>query len=107
MLDGIVELLETTPQNHRLPFSAVVYKIDRNRSGIKQVYFRIFQGSIKLRDTITLENTSSASSRLKIKNLKGISNGRIENVEQLMAGDIGIFHGENDPENRRCYWNKM
>lgn len=93
LLDGIVKLIENDPKNHELPLSGVVYKIDRDRRGVRQVYFRIFQCSIRLRDTIKIKNNSR---RLKIKNLKGISNGKVENIEQLMAGDIGIFDGEND-----------
>lgn len=66
LLDGIVKLIENDPKNHELPLSGVVYKIDRDRRGVRQVYFRIFQGSIRLRDTIKIKNIGKPTLKTKV-----------------------------------------
>ncbi|HRF52233.1 MAG TPA: hypothetical protein PKV29_06150, partial [Trichococcus flocculiformis] len=57
----------------------------------KRTYMRIFGGSIKSRDVLTLQDHSDS---IKIKKLETSSNGKMVETEKVECGDIAIFPNE-------------
>ncbi len=91
LMDAI--LMEFTPfmspPNSNL--AALVYKVERDDNRNKRTYMRIFGGSIKSRDVLTLQDHSDS---IKIKKLETSSNGKMVETEKVECGDIAIFPNE-------------
>ena len=91
LMDAI--LMEFNP--HILPpdsgLAALVYKIERDDNRNKRTYMRIFGGSIKTRDVLTLKDHSD---KIKIKKIETSSNGEIVETDKIECGDIAIFPNE-------------
>ncbi|MCH4193538.1 MAG: GTP-binding protein, partial [Butyrivibrio sp.] len=71
--------------------AALVYKVERDDNRNKRTYMRIFGGSIKSRDVLTLQDHSDS---IKIKKLETSSNGQMVETEKVECGDIAIFPNE-------------
>jgi len=91
LMDAI--LMEFNP--HILPpdsgLAALVYKIERDDDRNKRTYMRIFGGSIKTRDVLTLKSQSDS---IKVKKLETSHNGKFEETERIECGDIAILPNE-------------
>ena len=72
----------------RLPFSARVYKIRHDSQGARQVYFKITQGSLKVKDEI-----EAAGGCFKINDLKLRHGGKSLAVQTAQAGDLVCTSG--------------
>ncbi|KAI4453003.1 translation elongation factor g-related [Holotrichia oblita] len=87
LLDAIVNFLPLSIENDNAPLSALVFKIDNNISAKdKKVYVRIFQGGIKIRESIAFHDTTE-----KVKNLRALENGKVVNKDYIGSGDICIL----------------
>jgi len=64
-----------------------VFKINRTRENIKQVYIKVFSGMVNLWDTYGTN---------KITKISILKNGKTETVTSIPAGEIGIIQGFND-----------
>jgi ribosomal protection tetracycline resistance protein len=88
LLEGITTFLPKIKSNSEKPLSAVVYKIQREQNNQKNVYLRLFQGILKYREIVNLEEKNE---ELKIRNLETIKNGKIVKTNVVKAGDIAIL----------------
>lgn len=70
--------------------SASVFKIDNSKNCDKKVYVRIFGGSIKTRDNVTILNKNSVQ---KVKRINTLKCGKQIESTCIKAGDIGIVYG--------------
>ncbi len=90
---GIAELLTAIPLFFRAggdaqaPLSAMAYKLDRDESGRKRLYLRVFSGTMRVRDRVDIPGNEL----MQIKALFALREGRIVNTDSLAAGDIGIL----------------
>ena len=75
---------ETTDTDDEVSWQ--VFKVSRSSENIKQIYIRVFSGTVYLRD-IYGEN--------KISRISVLKNGTTEAVTALPAGEIGIIQGLN------------
>ena len=71
-----------------LPFAARVYKIRHDAQGTRQVYFKIEQGGVKVKDEI-----ETAEGSMKINDLKLRHGGKYIPVSSAEAGDLVCTQG--------------
>ncbi|MBO0996125.1 elongation factor G [Bacillus sp. SD088] len=79
------------------PLSAVVFKIEREHSGEKKAYVRVFSGVLRVREEVLVSRRNSEGelepSTDKVKMLSALREGKTLHAEKIEAGDIGIVHG--------------
>lgn len=99
---GIKQLLETLdyyfPVNCTLelntrPLSGVVYKINKNVLGMREVFVRIFEGQLNIREEVSVISQSGEVSSIKLRQLSGLKNGQHIVVNYVEAGDMAILSG--------------
>ncbi len=99
---GVAELLDAVPLflrgggDETAPLSAMVYKIDRDESGRRRLYLRMFSGALAVRDRVNLPNASgddpdAPAQTLQVKALMALSHGQPSPTDRLAAGDIGVL----------------
>lgn len=71
-----------------LPFSAQVYKIRHDAQGTRQVYFKITQGALNVKDEI-----ETAQGHFKINDLKLRHGGKNLSIQQAFSGDLVCTSG--------------
>jgi ribosomal protection tetracycline resistance protein len=69
------------------PLSAMAYKVERDESGRKRLYMRVFSGEIMHRGWVELPGGES----MQIKNLLAAHDGRLVPADRITAGDIGVL----------------
>ena len=90
-----------------LPFAAQVYKIRHDAQGARQVYFKITQGRLQVKDEIAIPGGSA-----KINDLKKRHGAKLLPLQEALAGDVvcasglagvhagdglGALQGQNNP----------
>ena len=92
LLDTVITYLPEATGNDSKPLSALVFKIEHDKSLGKMCYLRLFDGSISPRELL-----HNASRKLeqgqKIGQLKEIHQGKYKDISSLAAGDIGVASG--------------
>ena len=91
LLDGLVHIRRNTcvlPQD--APVSAIVYKINFNERREKKIYFRMYAGTIKLREKYNIEQKPD-NPDIQIKTLETINGAKLVTVDQVRAGEIGAI----------------
>jgi ribosomal protection tetracycline resistance protein len=88
LLNGIERYISGNSNNLNQELAALVYKIDRDEKFQKKIYIRIFQGKIAIRDNVKILNKDDL---IKIKRLEKLEQGKIIEVSEIEAGDIGIL----------------
>ena len=92
LMDCIINYLPASSGDKNKPLSALVFKVEHHKTHGKLAYFRLFDGTIKSRDS--MHNASrKLEKNQKATQLKTIVTGKYTDVEQLNAGDIGIVAG--------------
>lgn len=101
---GVQELLEGVadmfPANHGggdTPLSGVVFKIEREPSGEKIAYVRVYSGSLNVRDYVNI-NRKKLEGEIetysdKIKKLQLFQEGSCVQSQKVVAGDFGKVWG--------------
>lgn len=90
LLDGLVRLLPTGPGKAEEPFSAIVFKIEHDKTLGKMAYLRLFSGQLQARDI--LQNTTRGCEE-KVGQLKRVEKGRYRDLRVVSAGDIAVVSG--------------
>jgi ribosomal protection tetracycline resistance protein len=98
LMDGITRYFPRAKGNNNGPLSALVFKIEHDKSLGKMCYIRVFNGTIKPRDVLLSSNKSksksiSKSMTQKVGQIKSISKGKYVNKGMISVGDIGIVSG--------------
>jgi ribosomal protection tetracycline resistance protein len=89
LIAGIAELLPTAAGDSAGPAAGSVFKIERNRSGEKIAYVRMFSGTLRVRDRLRF----GADLRAKITALAVYDRGLAAPREAVSAGQIGKLWG--------------
>jgi len=90
LMDAMISYLPSAKMEEQLELSAVVFKIEFDKTLGKLAHFRVFKGSMKARDII---NNATRSKQDKVSQLKRVQRGKYIDINQLSAGDIGVVSG--------------
>ena len=94
VLDLLTKIFEHSQQkNGRL--SAYVYKVDRDQKGHKRSFFRVFSGTVNIRDTVKIKIKDSQKTFL-VSNLSACFNNKVVSAKNIDHGDIGIIFDGDD-----------
>ncbi|MDQ7093609.1 tetracycline resistance ribosomal protection protein [Desulfosporosinus sp. PR] len=88
LMDAMAQYLPAGMATDQGDSCAFVYKIDRDEQSHKRAFARIFGGSIKIRDTVTIDGKEEG---IKIKSLETIRKGKIMPAEYVLNGDIAVL----------------
>lgn len=90
LLDGIIKMLPDAPNNPDAELGAIVFKLEHHKILGKLAFVRVFSGSIKSRDIVL---NHSQQKEEKVAQLKRILTGKKIDINEILAGDIGIVTG--------------
>ncbi|GIN87193.1 tetracycline resistance protein [Heyndrickxia sporothermodurans] len=100
LLEGVKGLFPVISGFEDAPLSAVVFKIEKEPSGEKVAYVRVFTGSIKVREYVQVNRKNSNNETIthsdKIKKLHRFYEGKSIQVATVGQGDICKIWGFND-----------
>jgi len=92
LLEGIVDYFSVANGDVNKALSAVVFKIEHDKSLGKMAYLRVFNGVIKSREVLV--NASRVLEKhQKAGQIKTLRKGKYVDIEQIIAGDIGVISG--------------
>ncbi|MDB4303816.1 TetM/TetW/TetO/TetS family tetracycline resistance ribosomal protection protein [Desulfosarcina sp.] len=90
LLDGVLQLLPNAKDNIKDELSALVFKLDHDKTLGKVAHVRLFSGEIKTRDTVI---NYSQQKEEKIAQIKKVFTHKMIDASVISAGDIGIVTG--------------
>lgn len=93
LLDALGELFpvnDASELQHE-SLSGLVFKVIKLPNGERNVYLRLFAGSIQARDEITVIMQNGNINMFKVKHLHTLHHGKSMPVNQIDAGDIAIL----------------
>lgn len=90
LLDAMVEYFPRAGGNVDAPVSGIVYNIQRDKSMGRMAFVRLYEGTIRNRDTIM---NYSQDIQGKVTQIRKVEGGRTEDVGALEAGDIAVIYG--------------
>ena len=90
LLDGIIEYLPSPTGEAEAPVSGIVFKIEREKTMGRMAFVRLYQGTIRNRDTV--KNLTQDVSE-KVTQIRKIEGQKSEDVGWLHAGDIAVVCG--------------
>ncbi|PEF56123.1 tetracycline resistance protein [Bacillus cereus] len=100
---GVTELLENIPAllpaNNSSPdeeLSGVVFKIERETSGEKVAYVRLFSGSLHIRKYVDIQRNESLPHKEKVKKMCIFHNGDAIQISTVPSGEFCKVWGLND-----------
>ncbi|WP_379154910.1 GTP-binding protein [Paenibacillus sp. sgz5001063] len=90
LLDAMTDYFPRAGGNPELPVSGIVYNIQRDKSMGRMAFVRLYQGTIRNRDTVM---NYSQDVQGKVTQIRKVEGGRTEDVGALEAGDIAVVYG--------------
>lgn len=94
LMDAITHYFPKAQGNDDEPLSALVFKVEHDRSLGKMCYIRVFNGTLKPRDVLLKSNRKTSDCKpQKIGQVKSIIKGKYVDRENISAGDIGVVSG--------------
>ena len=91
LMDMLTKIMaDGKPQMDEL--SAYVYKVDFNQKGQKRIFFRVFGGTVHVRQNVYINNDESQ--KMLVRNLAYFEDGKIIPVSSVACGDVGIIYDE-------------
>nr|WP_123042437.1 TetM/TetW/TetO/TetS family tetracycline resistance ribosomal protection protein [Cohnella candidum]AYQ74356.1 GTP-binding protein [Cohnella candidum] len=90
LLDGIVDYLPAPEGEANAPLSGVVFKIERDKTMGRMAFVRLYQGTIRNRDTV--KNATQGIDE-KVTQIRKVDGRKSEDVGVLEAGDIAAVCG--------------
>lgn len=98
LLDGIVQLFPITEGKEDAPLSGVVFKLEKETSGEKVAYVRLFSGCLVVRTHVPLSRRArDMNTHLeKVKKLHIFVDGHTEQVQRVGAGEFCKLWGLED-----------
>lgn len=88
LIDGVVQMVIPKKSNDINSLSAVIYKIVIDEHKNKKIYFRIYHGEVRLRETIIFKRDGR---KVTVGILEKLSNTKIVKTDVVEEGDIGIL----------------
>lgn len=95
LLTAITNYLPCAQGDTEQPLSAVIFKIEHDKTLGKTAYIRVFNGQIKARDKIVNATRSSDKQTVeeKVSQIKRVYNGKYQDIDIISAGEIGVVSG--------------
>lgn len=91
LLDMLTKIMaDVKPKTDK--FSAYVFKVDVDQTGKKRIFFKVFSGTINVRQNVYINNDESQ--KMLVRNLAYFENGKIISVKSVGCGDVGIIYNE-------------
>ncbi len=90
LMDGVLQFLPYAKDNAKHELSALVFKLDHDKTLGKVAHIRIFSGEIKTRDSVI---NYSQQKEEKIAQIKKVFTNKMIDASVISAGDIGIVTG--------------
>ena len=91
LLDELVRIqryIRILPQD--APASAIVYKINFNERRERKIYFRMYSGTIRVREKYGVVQKPD-NPEMQIKTLETINGAKLAMTDQVFAGEIGVL----------------
>ncbi|HEY4432117.1 MAG TPA: EF-Tu/IF-2/RF-3 family GTPase, partial [Paenibacillus sp.] len=90
LLDAMVEYFPRAGGNVEGSVSGIVYNIQRDKNMGRMAFVRLYEGTIRNRDTV-MNYTQDIQG--KVTQIRKVEGGRTEDVGALEAGDIAVIYG--------------
>ncbi|WNS41104.1 TetM/TetW/TetO/TetS family tetracycline resistance ribosomal protection protein [Paenibacillus sp. MMS20-IR301] len=90
LLDAMVQYFPRAGGDAEQPVSGIVYNIQRDKNMGRMAYVRLYEGTIRNRDTV-MNYTQEVQA--KVTQIRKVEGGRTEDVGALEAGDIAVVYG--------------
>lgn len=91
LMDMLTKIMaDVKPQMDIL--SAYVFKVDFDQKGQKRIFFRVFSGTVIVRQNVYIRNDESQE--MLVRNLAYFENGKIISSRSVACGDVGIIYDE-------------
>lgn len=90
LLDAMVDYFPRAGGNIEGQVSGIVYNIQRDKSMGRMAFVRLYEGTIRNRDTVM---NYSQDMQGKVTQIRKVEGGRTEDVGALEAGDIAVVYG--------------
>ena len=99
-VDALLAAIETLlPHGESLPDGApvgVVYKIEHSQTMGKIAHVRLYEGTLKNRDSVEIFRAGAEPFTEKVTQIRRISGGKHEDKGELIGGDIAAVYGLTD-----------
>ena len=92
LLDELVHIqrhINILPQD--APACAVVYKINFNERRERKIYFRMYAGTIRVREKYGTAQKPDVFAEIQIKTLETINGAKLTMTDRVSAGEIGVL----------------
>lgn len=100
LLAGVAQWFPVNEYAEGEPLSGVVFKLEKEPSGEKIAYVRLFSGSLSMREQVKLQRKNGEGEfearTCKIKKLHALMNGKAVPASKVTAGDLGKVWGLED-----------
>jgi ribosomal protection tetracycline resistance protein len=96
LLENISALIPATKSSQDEKLSGIVFKIEREPSGEKIAYVRIFSGSLHVRKYVDIQRSESLSHKEKIKKMCMFHNGTAVQASAVHSGEFCKVWGLSD-----------
>jgi ribosomal protection tetracycline resistance protein len=90
LLDAMIEYFPRAGGDAEQPVSGIVYNIQRDKSMGRMAFVRLYEGTLRNRDTV-MNYTQDVQG--KVTQIRKVEGGRTEDVGALEAGDIAVVYG--------------
>lgn len=90
LLDAMIDYFPRAGGNAEAPVSGIVYNIQRDKNMGRMAFVRLYEGTIRNRDTLL---NYSQDFQGKVTQIRKVEGGRVEDVGALEAGDIAVVYG--------------
>ncbi|MEK4062971.1 MULTISPECIES: GTP-binding protein [Paenibacillus] len=90
LLDAMIDYFPRAGGDAEQPVSGIVYNIQRDKSMGRMAFVRLYDGTIRNRDTV---KNYSQNVEAKVTQIRKVEGGRTEDVGALEAGDIAVVYG--------------
>lgn len=90
LLDAMTDYYPRAGGDAEQPVSGIVYNIQRDKSMGRMAFVRLYDGTIRNRDTV---KNYSQNVEAKVTQIRKVEGGRTEDVGALEAGDIAVVYG--------------
>lgn len=90
LMDAMITYLPQAGGNIESPLSGIVFKIERDKSMGRMAFVRLYEGSLRNRDTV-FNHTQNIQE--KVTQIRKVDGGHSEDIGLLTAGDIAAICG--------------
>ncbi|MFF2652623.1 GTP-binding protein [Streptomyces sp. NPDC058045] len=93
---GVGDLLPRAGGDPDGPVSGTVFKVERGARGERTAYLRLFDGTVRVRDQVTLRQGQGTTREGRVTGVRVCTDGTAARTGKVVAGQIGRLHGLTD-----------